>query len=83
MHNHPCFAKNTLKKVFFEGNMQENVELFQKYCAHIGGCVTVVSGVNGKTCLSAHLCHGQKCEERNLDSAYGTFGVRGVDIKEN
>ena len=63
--------------------MQENGELFQKYCAHIGGRVTVLSGENGRTCLCAHLCHGQKCEERNLDSAYGTCGVRGVDIKEN
>lgn len=62
--------------------MQENIELFQKYCAHIGGCVTVVSGVNGKSCLSAHLCHGQKCEERNFNTAYGSKSVRGIDIKE-
>jgi len=63
--------------------MQENGELFQKYCAHIGGRVTVLSGENGRTCLCSHLCHGQKCEERNFNAARGPFGVRGVDIKEN
>jgi putative hemolysin len=63
--------------------MQENGELFQKYCAHIGGRVTVLSGENGKTCLSAHLCHGQKCEERNFNTACAPKNVRGIDINEN
>ena len=62
--------------------MQENGELFQKYCAHIGGRVTVISGVQGKTCLCAHLCHGQKCEERNFNTAQGLFCARGIDINE-
>lgn len=60
----------------------ENGEFFQKYCAHIGGRVTVISGEWGKTCLSSHLCHGQKCEERNFNTAFGTSGVRGIDINE-
>jgi putative hemolysin len=69
--------------VFFEGNMQKNGELFQKYCAHIGGRVTVISGENGKNCLCAHLCHGQKCEERNFNTACAPKNVRGIDINEN
>ena len=63
--------------------MQENGELFQKYCAHIGGRVTVLSGENGKTCLCAHLCHGQKCEERNFNTACVSKSARGIDINEN
>ena len=60
----------------------ENGELFQKYCAHVGGRVTVLTGKNGKTCLSSHLCHGQKCEERNFNTALGACGVHGIDINE-
>jgi putative hemolysin len=63
--------------------MQENGELFQKYCAHIGGRVTVFSGEKGKTCLCAHLCHGQKCEERNFNTACVSKNAHGIDIKEN
>ncbi|MBQ8449256.1 MAG: hypothetical protein IJX27_10060 [Clostridia bacterium] len=62
--------------------MQENGELFQKYCAHIGGRVTVVSAEGGRACLSSHLCHGQKCEERNFNTALGLLGVRSVDINQ-
>ena len=62
--------------------MQENGELFQKYCAHIGGCVTVVSGKEGKNCLCAHLCHGQKCEERNFNTAHGGKSALGIDINQ-
>ena len=61
----------------------ENGELFQKYCAHIDGRVTVVAGEFGKKCLSSHLCHGQKCEERNFNTAFGVHGLRGIDINEN
>ena len=81
MYKPAHFAKNT-KKVFFEGNMQENGELFQKYCAHIGGRVTVVSAEGGRACLSSHLCHGQKCEERNFNTVQGKACVRGIDINE-
>ena len=60
--------------------MQENGELFQKYCAHIGGCVTVVSGKEGKNCLCAHLCHGQNCENKNFNAVSRIYG--GVNINE-
>jgi putative hemolysin len=62
--------------------MQENGEIFQKYCAHIGGRVTVFSGEGGKLCLSSHLCHGQKCEERKFNTALGSLGACRVDINQ-
>ena len=60
----------------------ENNELFQKYCAHIGGRVTVMTGKNGAVCLSSHLCHGQKCENRNLNSRFSDTGKMRIDINE-
>lgn len=71
--------------MFFEVGMRkygENTELLLKYCAHIGANVTMAADENGRICLCSHLCHGQKCEERNFNAAASHFGTRGIDINE-
>ena len=60
----------------------ENNEFFEKYCPHIGGRVTLVSGHGERSCLSCHLCHGQKCENRSYNTVFCAQGKSGVDINE-
>ena len=63
--------------------MQENgetKELFQKYCATLGGYATLVADGQRQKCLCAHLCHGQSCENKNFNAVSRIYS--GVDINE-
>ncbi len=85
MYNSASFAKNTLKNVFFEGVMQENgeySEFLQKYCSALGGYVTMVADKNGQNCLSAHLCHGEKCKICNQNAFLHRQSAKGIYINE-
>ncbi len=65
--------------------MQENgeyCELSQKYCAALGGYVTMVSDKNGQSCLCAHLCHGEKCKNCNQNIFLRQKGGNGIYINE-
>ncbi len=61
--------------------MQENgkyCEFLQKYCSALGGYVTMVADQNGQNCLSAHLCHGEKCKICNQNAFLRPKGAQGM-----